>query len=54
MTVEIKTKTSLNAILTFSVALIFVVIRVVLDNMSTGGSVEPMDVSIDLKKSHKH
>lgn len=44
-----KSITSLNATLTFSIAFIFVVIRVLLDNMSTRGSVEPMDVSIDLK-----
>lgn len=46
---KVKSKTSLNALLTFSIALIFVVIRVVLDNISTGDSVEPMDVSINLK-----
>lgn len=49
MTVKVKSTTSLNVILTFSVALIFVVIGVVLDNMSTGDSEEPMDVSINLK-----
>lgn len=49
MTGKVKSKTSLDAILTFSVALIFVVIRVALDSMSTEDIVEPMDVSINLK-----
>lgn len=53
LVVNVKSKTSLNAILSFSVALIFVVIRVVSDNMSTGDSVEPMDVSINLKNPFK-